>query len=43
MPRRPYLKLFLVSFLIPFLELAAIRFFGATVMFLRPRPQPAAT
>src|SRR4051812_30089395 len=34
MPRRPYLELFLVSFLILFLELAAIRFFGATVVFL---------
>jgi len=29
MPRRPYVELFLISFLILFLELAAIRFFGA--------------
>ena len=34
MPRRPYVDLFLISFLILFLELAAIRFFGATVVFL---------
>src|SRR5262245_24359548 len=34
MPRRPHLELFLISFLILFLELAAIRFFGATVVFL---------
>jgi spermidine synthase len=34
MPRRPHVDLFLISFLILFLELAAIRFFGATVVFL---------
>jgi spermidine synthase len=34
MQRRPYVDLFLISFLILFLELAAIRFFGATVVFL---------
>ena len=34
MPRRPHLDLFLIAFLILFLELAAIRFFGATVVFL---------
>src|SRR3954471_22110955 len=34
MPRRPYVELFLISFLILFLELASIRFFGATVVFL---------
>lgn len=34
MLRRPHVELFLVSFLILFLELAAIRFFGATVVFL---------
>src|SRR5215213_7358594 len=31
---RPYLDLFLISFLILFFELAAIRFFGSTVVFL---------
>ncbi|HEX6691608.1 MAG TPA: hypothetical protein VF110_10725 [Burkholderiales bacterium] len=34
MPRRPLVELFLISFLILFLELAAIRFFAATVVFL---------
>ena len=34
MPRRAYVDLFLISLLILFLELAAIRFFGATVVFL---------
>jgi len=34
MPRRAALDLFLVSFLILFFELAAIRWFGATVVFL---------
>jgi spermidine synthase len=34
MPRRPYVELFLISFLILFLELATIRFFAATVVFL---------
>jgi spermidine synthase len=34
MPRRPHVDLFLIAFLILFLELAAIRFFGATVVFL---------
>ena len=34
MPRRASIDLFLISFLILFLELAAIRFFGATVVFL---------
>jgi spermidine synthase len=33
-PRRPYLDLFLISFLILFFELAAIRWFGSTVVFL---------
>src|SRR2546423_14550044 len=33
-PRRPYLDLFLISFLILFFELACIRWFGATVVFL---------
>src|SRR4051812_12060572 len=33
-PRRPFLDLFLVSFLILFYELAAIRWFGSTVVFL---------
>src|SRR5256885_12989811 len=33
-PRRAYLDLFLISFLILFFELAAIRFFGGTVVFL---------
>ncbi len=32
--RRPYLDLFLISFLILFLELACIRWFGSTVVFL---------
>ena len=32
--RRPYVDLFLVSFLILFFELAAIRWFAATVVFL---------
>src|SRR2546423_1176574 len=32
--RRSYWNLFLVSFLILFFELAAIRFFGSTVVFL---------
>jgi SAM-dependent methyltransferase len=32
--RRPYLDLFLVSFLILFLELACIRYLGSTVVFL---------
>ncbi|HEX8524979.1 MAG TPA: hypothetical protein VF669_22200 [Tepidisphaeraceae bacterium] len=32
--RRPYLDLFLISFLILFTELACIRWFGATVVFL---------
>jgi SAM-dependent methyltransferase len=32
--RRPYLELFLVSFLILFYELAAIRWFASTVIFL---------
>src|SRR5262245_65750044 len=31
---RPYLDLFLISFLILFFELAAIRWFGSTVVFL---------
>ena len=36
MPRiaRPYVDLFLISFLILFFELACIRFFGSTVVFL---------
>src|SRR6185436_17103149 len=34
MQRRPQVDLFLISFLILFLELAAIRFLGATVVFL---------
>jgi len=34
MPRRAAADLFLISFLILFLELAAIRWFGATVVFL---------
>jgi spermidine synthase len=33
-PRRPHLDLFLISFLILFFELAAIRWFGSTVVFL---------
>ena len=33
-PRRPHLDLFLVSFLILFFELACIRWFGSTVVFL---------
>src|SRR2546425_8748872 len=33
-PRRPYLDLFLISFLILFFELAAIRWFAGTVVFL---------
>src|SRR5439155_11722340 len=33
-PRRPYLDLFLISFLILFFELASIRWFGSTVVFL---------
>jgi hypothetical protein len=33
-PRRVYLDLFLISFLILFFELAAIRWFGSTVVFL---------
>src|SRR5437773_5282754 len=33
-PRRPYLDLFLISFLILFMELACIRWFGSTVVFL---------
>ena len=33
-PRRPYLDLFLISFLILFFELACIRWFGAAVVFL---------
>ena len=33
-PRGPYLDLFLISFLILFFELASIRWFGGTVMFL---------
>src|SRR4051812_32405789 len=33
-PKRPYLDLFLISFLILFFELAAIRWFGSTVVFL---------
>lgn len=33
-PRRPRLDLFLISFLILFFELAAIRWFGSTVVFL---------
>src|SRR3954463_6106019 len=34
LPRRPKLDLFLVSFLILFFELACIRWFGSTVVFL---------
>src|SRR5436309_15114491 len=34
LPRRPKLDLFLVSFAILFLELACIRWFGSTVVFL---------
>src|SRR5689334_14875099 len=34
LPRRPYLDLFLISFLILFFELACIRWFGSTVVFL---------
>src|ERR1700759_4118918 len=34
MPKRPYLDLFLISFLILFFELACIRWFGSTVVFL---------
>src|SRR5688500_13837026 len=33
-PRRPQVDLFLISFLILFFELAAIRWFGSTVVFL---------
>src|SRR5215210_33963 len=33
-PRRPYLDLLLISFLILFFELACIRFFGSMVVFL---------
>src|SRR5437667_2585498 len=33
-PRRPYIDLFLISFLILFFELASIRWFGSTVVFL---------
>src|SRR3954470_19627327 len=33
-PRRPHVELFLISFLILFFELACIRFFGSTVVFL---------
>src|SRR6266496_4369416 len=33
-PRQPYLDLFLISFLILFFELACIRWFGSTVVFL---------
>src|SRR3954467_8471141 len=33
-PRLPYVDLFLISFLILFFELAAIRWFGSTVVFL---------
>src|SRR5688500_537846 len=33
-PRRPYLDLFLISFLILFFELTCIRWFGSTVVFL---------
>src|SRR5688572_5775067 len=33
-PRRPRVDLFLISFLILFFELAAIRWFGSTVVFL---------
>ena len=33
-PRRPHLDLFLISFLILFFELACIRWFGSTVVFL---------
>src|SRR3954464_493282 len=33
-PRRPYFDLLLISFLILFFELACIRFFGSTVVFL---------
>src|SRR2546430_12548594 len=32
--KRPYLDLFLISFLILFFELACIRWFGSTVVFL---------
>jgi hypothetical protein len=34
MLRRAYLHLFLVSFLIPFFKLAAIRFFASTAVFV---------
>ncbi|MEO6435219.1 MAG: hypothetical protein ABIP55_05600 [Tepidisphaeraceae bacterium] len=34
LPSRPHLDLFLISFLILFFELAAIRWFGSTVVFL---------
>src|SRR5204863_62977 len=34
LPKRPHRDLFLVSFLILFFELAAIRWFGSTVVFL---------
>jgi hypothetical protein len=34
LPRRPYRDLFLVSFVILFFELASIRWFGSTVVFL---------
>jgi hypothetical protein len=33
-PRRPHVELFLISFLILFFELACIRWFGSTVVFL---------
>jgi hypothetical protein len=33
-PARPYIDLFLISFLILFFELACIRWFGSTVVFL---------
>jgi len=33
-PKRPYLDLFLISFLILFFELACIRWFGSAVVFL---------
>jgi SAM-dependent methyltransferase len=34
MPRRPHVELFLISFLILFLELAVIRWYTATIVFL---------
>src|SRR5690348_3219375 len=33
-PQRPFLDLFVISFLILFFELASIRWFGSTVVFL---------